>query len=115
MIRAVRAFPVLPGKEEVLAAFMRAMKERGEEVDDFYRRYGVTMESWHIQTSPDGGVLVIVTSEAKDDAAFAAHAASDHPFDTWFKDRVKEISGINLNETPRGEPSREGFCWRDQC
>lgn len=113
MIRVVRAFPVIPGQEAALEAFLRAMKERSGEVDDFFRRYGVTMESWHIQTSPEG-VLVIVTSEARDDAAFAEHAASEHPFDRWFKDRVREISGIDLDETPRGEPSREAFCWREQ-
>lgn len=38
MLKIVSAFPVLPGKEATLDAFMRAMRERTEEVDDFYPR-----------------------------------------------------------------------------
>lgn len=73
----------------------------------------MALESWHVLTSLQRS-LVIVTTELEDDATFAVHAQSEQSFDRWFKDQVKEISGISLDETPRGEPSREAYCWRSK-
>jgi hypothetical protein len=37
--------------------------------------------------------------EAKDlEAAFKGVAASDDPFDRWFREHVRDVHGINLEE-----------------
>jgi hypothetical protein len=59
---------------------------------------------WVLQESPDGS-MVIVHFESDDvERAFASFAQSDDGFDVWFKGRVKEVTGVDLNEPPPGLP-----------
>ena len=52
-----------------------------------------------LQESPEGS-MVIVHFESDDvEGAFASLAQSDDSFDVWFKGRVKEITGVDLNES----------------
>ena len=52
-----------------------------------------------LQESPEGS-LVIVHFESDDvEGAFTSLAQSDDSFDVWFKGRVKEITGVDLNES----------------
>lgn len=110
MTKIVRAFPVLPGREDALEKFVESMQSRSEEADRFFESYGVLSEEWHAQLTPQG-VLVIVTTELEDEAAFERYGLSEGEFDRWFKERVREVSGIDLDTVPRGAPSREVFRW----
>ncbi len=103
----VRAFPLVPGREEELRDFARELLERRQEAADFFRRYGVAHESWHLQTTPHGTWVIGVTQVADQPVAVAAreYAASERPFDRWFKDRIHRLSGINPDEQPLGPPT----------
>lgn len=53
----VRAFPILPGKEEQLREFAAEMAgARRSEASAFYRSFGVTRESWHLQQTEQGAI-----------------------------------------------------------
>ena len=110
MTKVVRAFPLLPGREAELQEFIDSMDERSEEVNAFYERYGVHSETWHVQTTPEG-TLVIVTTELENEEAFADYAHAKNDFDRWFKNEVRRVSGVDLDATPRGAPSVEAFSW----
>ena len=66
--------------------------------DAVRERHGITREAVWIQQTP-GGDVAVVLMEAKDlEAAFKGVAASDDPFDRWFREHVRDVHGINLEE-----------------
>ena len=104
----VRAFPIIPGKEEQLRAFAREVQSRrAAEASEFYSRFGVQRESWHVQTTPHGTWVIGVThlTGMPIEEAAEKYSASEQPFDRWFKNQVHELSGINPDEQPLGPPT----------
>ena len=112
----VRAFPVLPGKEEdirKLAAEM-AGPRRGE-AQEFYRIFGVVRESWHYQETPHGPLVIGVTEVDEDPNTKAReYAESIRPFDRWFKDQVRNLTGVDPEVQPLGPPSEVIFDTQDE-
>jgi hypothetical protein len=105
------AFPVMEGKEDAVRKFAEEVLGRMEEFNASQARSGSTKEEWALQETPMGS-LVLVRFEAKDpEAAFAALAQSTEPFDTWFKSRVLEISGVDLGAAPDGPPPEIILDW----
>ena len=101
----VRAFPVLPGREQQMRAFADVVRtSRAAEAADFYRRMGVARESWHLQQTPHGSWVVAVTQipDKPIEQAGQDYAASPHVFDTWFKQQVVALTGINPETSPLG-------------
>lgn len=92
------AFPILPGKLELAKAFGRdAMGARHAELDEFQSRRGVIRETWSIQETPDSGEFSVVWIESPDpEKAIAVSAEDPSEFAVWFRERVKEINGIDL-------------------
>jgi hypothetical protein len=108
----VRAFPVLPGKEKDVRKLAAEMAgPRREEAAKFFKSFGVARESWHYQDTPPHGPLVIGVTEIDDDpeARGREYAASDRPFDRWFKDQVRNLTGIDPDTRPLGPPSERIF------
>ena len=104
----VRAFPVLPGREEEMREFAREVKTtRSAEVMDFYRRMGVARETWHVQETPQGLWVIGVTQldEKPVEVAAAEYAGSHNPFDVWFKDQITHLTGIDPATEPLGPPT----------
>ena len=101
------AFPLLPGKTETGREFAKAcMGPRGTEFAEALKRHGVTKESWFLQKTPQGD-MIIVHFEAEDvEKAFEIIATSKDPFMVWFKQQVKSVTGVDL-EQPSDEPPPE--------
>jgi hypothetical protein len=110
----VRAFPVLPGMEgQVRTLAEEVHGERHFQADEFYRRLGIARETWHLQQT-DAGPVVIVCTEVRDlEAAARAYAVSAHPFDVWLKQQVRRISGVDPNQQPKGPWTEQVFEWAD--
>ena len=104
----VRAFPVLPGHEERARKLARELRTtRASAARDFYRRHGVARETWHVQTTTHGMLVIAVTqlSGLPVDVAAKSFGASQEPFDRWLKDQVKHLTGIDANLSPLGPPT----------
>jgi hypothetical protein len=96
------AFPVLPGKSDDARKFAQETLSRGDAWADSQKKSGVTKEEWSLQETPMGA-LVVVRFESPDiEMGFARLAESTDDFDVWFKDRVKELTGVDL-----GAPSED--------
>jgi hypothetical protein len=95
--------PVLPGKEEELRSFYREVEERRDEYDRSERQLGISKEiAWSATT--DSGTSAVVYIESEDfDRAFSQFVQSQEDFDIWFKSRVLDISGLDLNNPPEME------------
>lgn len=105
-------FPVLPGKREALLAFANAlMGERRAEVDK--AQVTVTKESWHLQETPMGDFCIVYFEAPDGMAVHAGLAASQEPFDVWFREQVMEVSGIDISKPPASVPTRI-FHWPRQ-
>jgi len=103
----VRAFPLIPGMEEQFRLFADEFGARKEEARDFYSRFGVSRESWHLQATPSGSWVIGVTQldGRPIDEAAQEYSQSEHAFDRWFKNEVHRLSGINPDEQPLGPPT----------
>ena len=107
----VRAFPVLPSKEQDVEAFARQLAgPRQAEAREFYRSIGVTRETWHFQ--PGSFESQVIVTEVEDvEPAAKAYADAQQPFYRWFKEQVLRISAIDPNVDPLGPPSTQVFAW----
>jgi hypothetical protein len=109
----VRAFPLLTSVEGI-KQFAEELTSRSSETDAFYRKYGVTHESWHVQQTPNGPWVIGVAKIEDPSEAGARYAASSDDFDAWFKGRVFQLSGVDLNNAPLGPPTQQVFAWSDK-
>lgn len=106
----VRAFPVLKGKEEDIRKLAAELTgARREEAQEFYRHFGVTRESWHYQDTEHGPMVIGVTDVEEPDARAREYAESSRPFDLWFKDQVRNLTGIDPDTQPLGPPTEVIF------
>jgi len=96
--------PVLPGKEDVLRRFYEEVD--GARRDDYERseqRLGITKEvAWRAEVET-GSVTVVYIESDDFERAFGQFVQSQDEFDLWFKERVLDISGLDLNNPPEME------------
>ncbi|MDQ3640321.1 MAG: hypothetical protein M3450_02325 [Actinomycetota bacterium] len=92
--------PLLPGKTDTDRAAMVSCwhGERRAVYEDARRRAGITREAVWIQPGPTGDVVVVYMESDDLDAAFKTVASSEEPFDRWFRDHVREVHGIALED-----------------
>ena len=92
--------PLLSGMTEVDRAAMTSCwnGERKAAFEDARRRAGITREAVWIQATPNGDVVVVYTEADDLDSAFKTIATSDDPFDRWFRDHVRQVHGVALEE-----------------
>ena len=107
------AFPVLAGKTDTAKAFAKEVAGgRRRDYTESQARGGITRETWSLQSTPDGD-FVLVWFEAPDvDKAFATLGESNEPFDVWFRERVLEISGVDLAAPPEEAPPEVLVDWQ---
>ena len=108
----VRAFPVTKSMNEV-RAFADELVARRDEAGDFYRQYGVSHESWHVQDTPAGPWVIVVNVVEDPREAAPRYAAADAGFERWFKAQVLEVTGIDANRQPLGPPTSVIYDWSD--
>ena len=113
MTRVIRAFP-LRSPRSALESFAGELNgQRSTEAAQFYRHYGVTHESWHVQNTPNGPWVIVVTELHNPDEAARRYADATDQFHGWFKSQVLSLSGVDPNQMPLGPPTTEVFSWAD--
>ena len=92
--------PLLPGKTETDRAAMTSCwrGERKEAYVGSRRRLGITREAIFIQPTPSGDVAVVYWEADDVEAALKGMATSHDPFDEWFRDHVREVHGIDIED-----------------
>jgi hypothetical protein len=92
--------PLLPGKTETDRAAMTSCwrGERKAAYETSRKRLGITREAVFIQPTPNGDVAVIYWEADDVDAALIGMATSQDPFDMWFRDHVREVHGLNIED-----------------
>ena len=113
MTTIVRAFPVLAGKEDAARTFAEDVgHSRRGETAAFLSAFGVQRESWHLQRTPQGTFIIVVTEVADPhDVHAQAYGASQGRFERWFKDNVRALCGVDADAQPLGPPTETIFSW----
>jgi hypothetical protein len=92
------AVPILPGKTEADRSAMRSVSggEQKAAHDSSRQRHGISREAVWIQQTPAGDMAVVYLEGDDLQAAFAGLGSSQEPFDSWFRDIIRDIHGIDL-------------------
>jgi hypothetical protein len=90
--------PVVPGKEELDRETFEEMNgARRAEYESALRAAGISRHAvWH-QNTPAGTVAVVYV-EADDESAVGQFGSSDAPLNSWFREQMKEVHGIDISE-----------------
>jgi hypothetical protein len=105
-------FPVVAGKEDAARAFAaQTMGARRSGFDAHHGRAGNTRETWALQETPMGS-FILVWFEGDIEAAFGDLATSDDEFVAWFRDRVLDVTGVDLTAPPDGPLPEVLVDWR---
>jgi hypothetical protein len=92
-------FPILPGKLEEARVFAKEVAgARASDMDASRRPLGVTRETVWLQQTPMGDMGILLLEGENVAEGNRRFAASTDPFDLWFKDTVKNISGVDFGE-----------------
>lgn len=93
--------PVMPGKSDDARDFMRELEqERKADYDQSERRIGITKEVWYLARAPGGDQLVGYIETSDFGKALSLFSASRDEFDMWFKRRLADSTGLDLNNPP---------------
>lgn len=93
--------PILPGKTEDARDFQRELDtDRKADYDRSERRIGITREVWYIAALPGGDHLVAYMESQDFSQALQQFVASQDAFDQWFKSRLADVTGLDMNNLP---------------
>lgn len=92
--------PLLPGKTETDRVAMTSCwrGERQAAFEASRQRLGITREAVFIQPTPGGDVAVVYWEADDVESALKGMATSQDPFDAWFRDHVREVHGLNIED-----------------
>jgi hypothetical protein len=105
------AFPVLPGKADDARKLAQDTLARRDEFTDSQKKSGVTKEEWSLRETPMGALIVVRFECADIEKSFARLAESTDAFDVWFRERVREVSGVDLGTPSEDQPPEIILDW----
>lgn len=106
--------PIRPGKLEAWRRFCQELQgARRSAYQTSRRRLGIVHEQFALVQTPIGDAALASIEAADVGRALSGLAASEHPFDRWFKDKLQELHGVSLGKTPDGHPSNPTFEWKE--
>ena len=93
--------PVQPGKSDNAREFMDELEQsRMAEYAASEERIGITKEVWFLAGTPGGDTLVAYIESDDFGEALTRFSGSQNDFDLWFKQRLADSAGIDLNSPP---------------
>ena len=85
---------------------------RSEEFNEFNSRMNLTSHKVWLAHTPNGP-MAVVSHEGPGEAEFMQKlAASDHPFDQWFKNSISEFHGVDFSQPPPGPMPEQMMDWK---
>jgi len=93
--------PVLPGRTADAKDFMRVLEgDRNADYKRSERRIGIVKEAWYLARTPAGDQLVAYMESPDFAKALSLFSQSRDEFDLWFKRRLADATGLDLNTPP---------------
>jgi hypothetical protein len=93
--------PVLPGKTADARDFMHELEgDRKPSYQHSERRIGIVKEVWYLARAGAGDQLVGYMESPDFGKALSMFSQSRDEFDLWFKQRLADATGLDLNTPP---------------
>ena len=100
----VLTIPILAGKVEAWRRFCQELSgSRLEMYEDSRRRMGIGRECMSLVETPFGSTATTTLESQNIDRTLAQIINSELPFDSWYRERLEELHGINLTRYRRFE------------
>ncbi|OHB67428.1 MAG: hypothetical protein A2Y76_03880 [Planctomycetes bacterium RBG_13_60_9] len=101
------AIPLIPEKVDAWKAWVHELLgPQRKEFDDFNERFLLTAHRVWVTEGPQGPMVIAILEGPGTDLFLNDLAISQHPFDTWFRERISEYHGIDFSQ-PGSAPSSE--------
>ena len=95
--------PITEGKLDTWKQWIGEINgARGQELAEFNRRYGLTRHAAWLVETPSGPAVIALHEGPGGDEFMHKIGPSQHQFDLWFKEKLKEIHGIDVTQPPPG-------------
>ena len=108
------AAPILWGKSEAWRRFIQEMMgDRRQDYEDACRRLGIRAARAWITETTKGDVGVIAVIAVRPEQIMARLAASDLPFDRWFRSQLVALQGLDITTPPLMPPSEMVLDWQE--
>lgn len=106
--------PILPGKEEAWRRLYQELSgSRRPEYEESRRRLGITRECVWVSQILQGEIAIVHLEAKEPEQVFQQLAASDLPFDRWFRQQLQEVHGLDVTQPKVVAPSTEViFDWQ---
>jgi len=93
--------PIVEGKSDDARDFMRELEQsRKSEYEQSEQRIGITKEAWFLAGGTTGDLLVAYIETDDFANALGLFSRSQDDFDLWFKRRLADSTGLDLNTPP---------------
>ena len=97
--------PIVEGKLETWKAWVEELNgPRSQDLRDFNKRHGLTRHAAWLTETPMGPAVIALHEGPGGDGFMESVAPSTHEFDVSFKDKLKEIHGMDMAAPPPGPP-----------
>ena len=104
--------PVIPGKEDVARAWINELSGRRKDgFNELQRRSEITRETFTLQATPNGSVI-LVWFDGNIEKASSEVATASYEFALWHRARLEEVTGLKLSEPDDGPPPELLLDWR---
>ena len=95
------ALPIKLGQTEAARTFAQeCIGPRYADYDASEQRIGIQAENWYLQRNSAGQFFTIQVEGPDLMASLGTFISSREPFDLWFKEQLRSLTGIDLNAGP---------------
>ena len=95
--------PIVDGKLDAWKQWAQDLSgAHKQDTTDFNRRYGLTRHAAWIVETPAGPAVIALHEGPGADDLMQKLGPSQHQFDILFKDKIKELHGMDLTQPPPG-------------
>lgn len=110
---AATAFPILEGKQDEWFALLEELAgPREDEYRGYLWRYGLTVETFFVEHTPRGDMVIRYAEGDDPVAAIARFARSSHPFDVWLREEMLYLNGIDFIRRETAPPPHSILEWK---
>ena len=105
----VLAAPVLPEKVEAWREWSRDLAEgpRRNEFVTFMKKCSLSRDRCWLQENPEDTLAIILYEGETPEIFLQQIGISQEPFAVWFREKVKDLHGIDMSKPMKGPPSEQ--------
>lgn len=77
------------------------------EFEDFNKRYGLTRHDAWLSETESNAFAVVLHEGPGEEQVLKKLAESDHDFDTWFRNKISKVHGVDFSQAPDAKPLQQ--------